>query len=106
MAISFRDAQGFDRDEGNRSKSQQHGLSVDDLERVFAGTIMLLPDQAHSTEEVRHKAIGEVSGRKVFVVFTLREREGRVLLRPISARYMHRKEVKHYEEENPGLQNR
>ena len=45
-------------------------------------------------------AIGTMAnGRGVFVVFTLRQREGETLIRPISARYMHRKEVAYYEKE-------
>jgi uncharacterized DUF497 family protein len=39
-----------------------------------------------------------------FVVFTLRRRGDAVLIRPISARYMHKKEIKAYEKENPDLQ--
>ena len=39
----------------------------------------------------------------IFVVFTLRRRGDDILIRPISARYMHDKEVKSYEKENPNL---
>jgi hypothetical protein len=50
------------------------------------------------------KAIGETAaGRRVFLVFTLRDKDGKRLIRPISARYMHGKEVEHYEKENPDL---
>ena len=63
------------------------------------------PDQKHSLKENRLKAIGKTSaGRHVFLVFTVREKKGKQYIRPISARYMHVKEVKHYEEENPGIQ--
>lgn len=37
------------------------------------------------------------SGRYVFLVFPLRTIRGRALIRPISARYMHKKEVIRYE---------
>ncbi|WP_319941575.1 BrnT family toxin [Rhodopseudomonas palustris] len=48
----------------------------------------------------RFKAIGRTeAGRMVFVVFTLRTLRERTLIRPISARYMHRKEIAAYEEE-------
>ena len=40
------------------------------------------------TEESRH----------VFVVFTFRELEDERYVRPVSARYMHEKEVKNYEQ--------
>jgi uncharacterized DUF497 family protein len=36
----------------------------------------------------------------------MRQRAGALLIRPISARYMHRKEIAAYEKENPELQNR
>jgi len=38
-------------------------------------------------------------GRYVFLAFTLRRRGGETLIRPISARYMRRKEVDYYAEE-------
>ncbi len=63
---------------------------------------MIRPDLAHSVHEQRFMAIGPgTNGRKIFVVFTIRLRGGRRLIRPISARYMHLKEVRRYEEENP-----
>ena len=34
----------------------------------------------------------------MFVAFTVRERGGMWFIRPVSARYMHRKEVEAYEE--------
>ncbi len=36
----------------------------------------------------------------MFVVFTLRENPGGLLIRPISARYMHGNEAKRYEQES------
>jgi uncharacterized DUF497 family protein len=42
-------------------------------------------------------------GRGVFIIFTLRRRGDEVLIRPISARYMHKKETETYEKENPDL---
>jgi uncharacterized DUF497 family protein len=60
---------------------------------------MVNPDPAHSGLEERFKAIGTTArGRKVLLVFTLRNKDGETLLRPISARYMHQKEVEHYEQ--------
>lgn len=50
--------------------------------------------------EQRTRAIGKPrAGRYVFLVFMLREIDGQTMLRPISARYMHSKEVAHYEQE-------
>ena len=48
--------------------------------------------------EPRLRAIGKTTeGRYVFLVVMRREIEGQTKLRPISARYMHQKEVDHYE---------
>jgi uncharacterized protein len=59
----------------------------------------ILPDTAHSQQEQRFRAIGrDENGRALFVVFTLRRRGREVLIRPISARYMHKKEADHYAE--------
>ncbi|MSQ72134.1 MAG: hypothetical protein EXR27_12695 [Betaproteobacteria bacterium] len=59
---------------------------------------------SHSQGEERLRAIGKTeSGRPVFLVFTIRVRAGKRVIRPVCARYMHRKEVRHYEEENPGV---
>ncbi len=67
-------------------------------------TVYLLPDAGHSLTEERLWAIGKTdAGRYVFVVFTFREQDGIRLIRPISARYMHRKEIDAYEKENPEL---
>ncbi len=65
---------------------------------------MILPDHSHSNSEQRLRAIGRTkAGRYVFVVFTIRHRDGRKRIRPISARYMRRREVASYEKENPDL---
>lgn len=98
---------GFDWDDGNRAKCRKHDLTTALIESLFREGLAILPDEAHSQKEHRFKAVGRTEeGRYVFVVFTLRGREGSVLIRPISARYMHAKEVKTYEKENPILQER
>ena len=62
------------------------------------GTPAIGADIVHSTAETRFLAIGRVSsGRHVFLAFTLRERNCAQFIRPISACYMHAKEVQHYE---------
>jgi uncharacterized protein len=74
---------------------------------VFNSSIAVLPDPMHSKSEERFKAIGQSDdGRWIFVVFTLRMRSGRKLVGPISARYMHKKEVDHDEKETAALQKR
>ena len=95
---------GFDWDSGNHAKCQQHGVSIPEIEGLFTRPVVLLPDGDHSATEKRFRAIGRTAtGRHVFVVFTIRERTGERYIRPISARYMHRKEIASYEEENPHL---
>ena len=95
---------GFDWDRGNRAKCAKHGVSAAEVEAVFRGPLFVRKDAKHSQSEERQWAIGKTDeGRWVFLVFTIRERGGKTLIRPISARYMHKKEMRHHEEENPGL---
>ena len=71
-----------------------------EIEEMFRRPIAVFPDPAHSDSEERFIAIGKNSeGRSIFLVFTLRNRKGQKLIRPISARYMHQKEIGHYEKE-------
>lgn len=75
-----------------------HGVSIAAIEAVFSEAFFILDDTAHSTGERRFKAaIKDREGRGILVAFTLRERNGDTLIRPISARYMHRKEMANYE---------
>lgn len=98
------DIAGFDWDAGNRAKCQKHGVSVAEIEGLFSRSLLIIPDASHSRGEERLRAIGKTArGRSVFLVFTIRELAGKRLIRPVSARYMHRKEIKHYEEENPDV---
>lgn len=99
--------EGFDWDDANRAKCQKHGLTIEDIEAVFAGPVRVAPDVRHSTKETRFIAVGRGDGlRPAFIAFTLRTRGGRVLIRPISARYMHRKEIAQYEKENTSSEDR
>jgi uncharacterized protein len=96
---------GFEWDSGNRAKCQKHGLSIDQIETVFGQAVAILPDAAHSQAEPRFRAVGrDGNGKAVFVVFTMRQRGEDWFIRPISARYMHRREIAAYEKENPGFQ--
>ena len=73
-------------------------------ESLFTRPIAILPDAAHSQRERRFRAIGRTDkGRGVFFVFTLRRKGDELLIRPISARYMHKEEIDAYEKENPDL---
>jgi uncharacterized DUF497 family protein len=98
---------GFDWDEGNRSKCQKHGVSPAEIEDIFRRPIAVVPDPLHSKSEERFKAIGRTAeGRGILVVFTFRTRRGKRLIRPISARRIHKREMKHYEKETATLQKR
>jgi uncharacterized DUF497 family protein len=98
---------GFEWDKGNRKKCQKHGVSIDALQSAFYGTMSIFPDPAHSQGEERFIGIGKTDEeRNVFVAFTLRHHEGETFIRPVSARYMHRKEVEHYEKEITKPKNR
>lgn len=100
----LQDVAGFDWDEGNRQKCQKHGLSIEAIEEAFASGIVIFPDEGHSQAERRFRGVGKTDGgRSVLIAFTLRPCAEGVLIRPISARYMHKKEVETYEEENPDL---
>jgi len=89
---------GFEWDNGNWEKCQQHGVLLTEIESLFHGPLAVFPDPAHSSAEERFKAIGRTDdGRGVLIVFTLRKQDDGTLIRPVSARYMHRKEVEHYE---------
>jgi len=98
---------GFDWDRANREKCRKHGVSIAAIESIFRGSIAVVPDPAHSAAEERFKAIGVTDkGRHILIAFTLRARDGETFIRPISARYMHQKEVRHYEEAIAEIRNR
>ncbi|MEO6013953.1 MAG: BrnT family toxin [Devosia sp.] len=84
-------------DVGNLGKCQKHGVTVDEIEFVLDGDPFLYPDYDHSLNEVRTVAVGQNRvGGLVFVIFTTRMAEDRELVRAVSARYMHRKEIEKY----------
>ena len=91
---------GFDWDSGNRRKCRKHGLHLDDIEKFFQqSSLFVMPDIHHSRSEERYIAFGpSPKGRPMLVAFTFRIREEEILIRPISARYMHEKEATEYEE--------
>ncbi len=97
---------GFEWDAGNKNKCQKHGVSQEDIEQLFKqDSVSISRDRHHSQKERRFLAIGySRTGRSIVVAFTLREKVGDVRIRPISARYMHAKESKKYEKENPHIQ--
>ena len=97
MSLSF---EGFDWDEGNAAKCRAHGVSIEEIENALVGkALAIMPDAKHSKAEGRYYGVGRTAnGRDLFVVLTFRIVAGRKLLRPITARYMHRKEAERYEQ--------
>ena len=93
---------GFDWDDGNRTKCTKHGVSLADIEApLLSGDPALAPDLRHSDLEDRFIAVGRNDrGRPMFVAFLYRTKGGKRMIRPVSARYMHRKEALRYEKES------
>ncbi|MET3899365.1 uncharacterized DUF497 family protein [Devosia sp. UYZn731] len=88
---------GFDWNVGNLAKCQRHGVSIEDIQSLFARPHVIAEDVKHSIDEQRFLAIGRTATeRPLFVAFTTRQQGGRLLVRPISARFMHAKEFKNY----------
>lgn len=88
---------GFEWDTGNWPKCAKHGLSKEHVESVFRTDPFIVPSQITS-DETRYAVIGPTeSGRRAFIAFTLRMHDGVVLIRPVSARYMHAKEIEFYD---------
>jgi len=87
----------FDWDKANLSKNYfKHKVTPKETEEIFVDSdLLVIPDIKHSVLEDRFIAIGNTLIQKnLFVVFTMRNEKIRV----ISARRMHGKEVKKYEE--------
>lgn len=87
---------GFQWDQGNAEKNWiAHQVTNDECEHVFYNRPLVdAPDDQHSRRERRYYALGETdTGRRLFVVFTIRGE----LVRVISARDMSPRERRAYE---------
>jgi uncharacterized DUF497 family protein len=75
-------------------------VTREEIESVMLGVPAVMSDP--HLDEPRMRAIGRTAaGPYVFLVFMLRKiNGGQMLLRPISARFMHQKEIAHYEQQN------
>ena len=88
----------FNWDDANTRKCEKHGMSIGEIESLFLGNPSIFPDIKHSESETRYIAIGKtMNDRFALVVFTYRTKGNSNFIRPISARYMHNKEVNYYE---------
>lgn len=96
--MNFDNVVGFDWDEGNWPKCGKHGINRAEIEDVFINSPAIYAHPDHSIIEQRLRAIGKNNeGRGIYISFTIRQKRGRAYIRPISARYMHKKEMKRYE---------
>jgi uncharacterized DUF497 family protein len=85
----------FDWGSGNLDKCLKHGLAQTEIEHFFRAGVRVSPDPKHSASETRFIAVGRTkAGRPAFVAFCWRDGK----IRPISARYMHDREVRRSEE--------
>ena len=96
---------GFNWDPSNKFKCQKHGVSIEEVEEVFHNAYLRIePDLQNSKAEERFNAIGKTKkGRSLFLVFTIRNHESEILIRPISARFMHKKEIEFYAQKIPSV---
>ncbi len=88
---------GFDWDTANRDKNwQTHRVAWWECEEVFFNQpLYIAPDQRHSLNEERYYALGKTTGGRLLFVVSTRRRDK---IRIISARDMHKKERKVYNE--------
>jgi uncharacterized protein len=92
----------FDWDTGNRTHCRKHGVSIAEIEALLRGNPQIAPDPKHAHAEDRLIAVGRTAaGRPLFVALTIRKRFGRPAIRPVTARYMHAKEIESYEAQSP-----
>jgi len=97
--IDWTQITGFDWDDGNARKStEKHEVRQSEAEQVFFNQpLLVVPDGKHSQDEPRYHALGVTDDRRqLHITFTLRGAGS--LIRVISARNMHRKERKIYEQ--------
>jgi uncharacterized protein len=90
---------GFDWDDGNSRKSaDKHDVSQAEAESIFFNDpLIVIGDAKHSETEQRCNALGKTAqSRLLHITFTLRQNG--TMVRVISARDMHRKERKAYEQ--------
>ena len=88
---------GFDWDAGNWAKCGKHGVSGEEIEQDVVGRARRhgRPLPWRTAQAAYRKDVSWALC--LFLVFMRRDVGGQTRLRPISARYMHQKEVDHYE---------
>jgi len=90
---------GFEWDEAKRlTNIRKHGIDFAEAIEMFAGHVVESEDRCRDYGEPRIRAFGEVDGRVIQVVYTLRNGRRRL----ISARRARRDEQRAYYTSNPG----
>lgn len=80
----------FQWDDHNWPKCGVHGVTQAEIEFALSHNPLMRSDEKHSADEPRFIGIGQTQeGRFVFIAFCIRQG----VTRPISARYMHWREV-------------
>lgn len=99
MAVDFSKLEGFNWDKGNIDKNlKKHNVTDHEAEEVFTNSPFVSEDIRHSVEEQRFQALGKTNKeRLLFISFTVREVDHKILIRIISARDMNKKEGVKYE---------
>ncbi len=88
---------GFEWDAGNVPKVEKR-VSISEVEDIFRRSLFIKEDVRRPYGEKRWVAVGGTeNSRYLFVAFTIRYRRPLFLIRVISARYMHKKEQRIYE---------
>ena len=77
----------FDWDAGNTGKNLRHGVSDAEIEEAFTDRRAVLAAKLMVGREVRYTLLGRArrSGKYLRIVFTVRMKGRRRLIRPISA---------------------
>ena len=90
---------GFDWDDGNSRKSaDKHDVGRAEAESIFFNDpLIVLEDARHSETERRFNALGRTAQERLLHI-TVTQRQNGTKMRVISARDMHRKERKAYEQ--------
>ena len=97
--IDLEQIAGFDWDDGNiRKSADKHDVSQAEAESIFFNDpLIVVEDPKHSETEQRFNALGKTAqNRLLHITFTLRQNG--TVVRVISARDMHRKEKRAYEQ--------
>jgi uncharacterized DUF497 family protein len=85
-------ASGFDWDDGNRSKCQKHGMSIAEIEALFAHGPGVAPDPEHSAAEDRLIAPGKNGLGEAAICGFYDAHQGRSSPYPASDRSIHARE--------------